>query len=406
LRREWVLNLDLKDFFPSITFPRVIGLFKKKPYEIDPPAATVLAQICCFEDKLPQGAPTSPIVSNMICAKLDNELNRLARKHRCKYTRYADDISFSRYNYDFPPALARINPQRQVEVGEELNYIIGENWFEVNLDKVRLRRRNLRQEVTGLTVNDFNNSGRPNVKRQYVRQIRAMLHAWERYGLENAEKEFLKRHDKKYRAPFKKPPLLEQILNGKIGFLGMVIGKDNHVYLRYYHQFRRLCLLNMYEELEKSKDPQQRGYLLQNLLNMMFKLYKIPAIPSFTRNEGAEQIDGGFNLESKHYLVECRWRKKPANTTQLGAFYAKVDGSGGQPMGLFLTINGWSNKVEPTLKKKPNKCIILMDGNDLCSVLTGKINLKEFIMAKCQQLTFKNEPFYGADEYLKDHNKT
>ena len=186
----------------------------------------------------------------------------------------------------------------------------------------------------------------------------------------------------------------------------MVVGNNNPVYLHYYHQFKRLCLLNMYEELEKSKDPQQRGYLLQNLLNMMFKLYKIPAIPSFTRNEGAEQIDGGFNLESKHYLVECRWRKKPANTTQLGAFYAKVDGSGGQPMGLFLTINGWSNKVEPTLKEKPNKCIILMDGNDLCSVLTGKINLKEFIMAKCQQLTFKNEPFYGADEYLKDHNKT
>jgi len=101
LGRKWVLNLDLKDFFPSITFPRVIGLFKKKPYEIPAPAATVLAQICCFEDKLPQGAPTSPIVSNMLCAKLDNELGRLARKHKCKYTRYADDITLSTCNYDF-----------------------------------------------------------------------------------------------------------------------------------------------------------------------------------------------------------------------------------------------------------------------------------------------------------------
>ena len=132
LRREWVLNLDLKNFFPSITFPRVIGLFKKKPYEIPSPAATVLAQICCFEDKLPQGAPTSPIVSNMICAKLDNELYRLARKYKCKYTRYADDITFSTYNYDFPSALAKTNSSGQVELGDELKSIIHENWFEVN----------------------------------------------------------------------------------------------------------------------------------------------------------------------------------------------------------------------------------------------------------------------------------
>lgn len=405
LRREWVLNIDLKAFFPSITFPRVIGLFKKKPYEIPIPAATVLAQICCFEDKLPQGAPTSPIVSNMICAKLDNELGRLARKHKCKYTRYADDITFSTYSYNFPSALAKINSLGQVEVGDELNQIIHENWFEVNLDKVRLRRQNLRQEVTGLTVNDFNKSGRPNVKRQYVRQIRAMLHAWEKDGLENAEKEFLKRHYKKHRAPFKKPPSLIQILNGKIGFLGMVIGKDNPLYLRYYHQFKRLCLLKMYQDLEKSKDPQQRGYLLQNLLNMMFKLYEIPAIPSFTRNAGAEQIDGGFNLEGRHYLVECRWRKEPADDSEVSGFYSKVTRSGGQPMGLFLSINGWSTNVPQLLKKNTLKCIVLMDGNDLYSVLSSTISLQEFIKAKVQHFTFKGEPFYEADEYLKDHIK-
>lgn len=405
LRREWVLNIDLKDFFPSITFPRIRGLLIAKPYEIPSVAATVLAQICCFEDKLPQGAPTSPIVSNMLCAKLDNELGRLARKHKCKYTRYVDDITFSTYNYDFPSALAKINSLGNVEVGDELKHIISENWFEVNLDKVRLRRKNLRQEVTGLTVNDFTDSKRPNVKRQYIRQIRAMLHAWERYGLEDAEKEFLKRHDKKHRAPFKKPPLLEQILNGKIGFLGWVIGKDNLVYLRYYRQFRRLCLLKMYEDLEKSTDRQQRGYLLQDLLNMMFKLYEIHAIPSFTRNDGAEQIDGGFNLEGRHYLVECRWRKKPADPAQVGVFYVKVDNSGGQPMGLFLSINGWSKNVPSLVKKYKNKCIILMNGKDLHCVLSGMIGLQELIKAKYQRLTFNSEPFYGADQYLKEHSK-
>jgi RNA-directed DNA polymerase len=402
LGREWVLNLDLKDFFPSITFPRVIGMFKKKPYEIPPPAATVLAQICCFEDKLPQGAPTSPIVSNMICAKLDNELNRLARKNRCRYTRYVDDITFSTYNYDFPPALAKINPLGQVELGDELKRIIAQNWFEVNPDKVRLRRKNLRQEVTGLTVNDFAKSGRPNVRRRYVRQIRAMLHAWEKDGLDNAEREFLKRHYKKHRAPFKKLPSLIHILNGKIGFLGMVVSKDSPVYLHYYRQFKRLCLLKMYQDLEKSKEPQQRGYLLQDLLNMMFELYGIPATPSFTRNAGAEQIDGSFNLEGRHWLVECRWRKEPADDKEVSGFYTKVTRSGGQPMGLFLSINGWSTNVPQLLKENPLKYIVLMDGNDLYSVLNSMISLQEFIKAKVQHFNLKGEPFYGADQYLAD----
>jgi RNA-directed DNA polymerase len=402
LGREWVLNLDLKDFFPSITVFRVMGLFKKKPYEIPSPAATVLAQICCFEDKLPQGAPTSPIVSNMICAKLDNELNRFAIKHKCRYTRYADDITFSTYNYDFPSALAKINPLGQVELGDELKRIIDQNWFEVNPDKVRLRRRNLRQEVTGLTVNDFAKSGRPNVRRQYVRQIRAMLHAWEKDGLDKAEREFLKRHYKKHRAPFKKLPSLIQILNGKIGFLGMVVGKDSPVYLRYYRQFKRLCLLKIYQDLEESKNFQQRGYLLQDLLNKMFKLYDIPAVPSFTRNEGAEQIDGGFNLEGQHYLAECRWRKEPADDNEVSPFYTKVSRSGGQPMGLFLSINGWSTNVPKLLKENPLKCVVLMDGNDLYSVLNSNIGLQEFIKAKVQYFNFKGEPFYGAEQYLAD----
>jgi len=403
LGREWVLNLDLKDFFPSITFPRVIGLFKKKPYEIPPPAATVLAQICCFEDKLPQGAPTSPIISNMICAKLDNELNRFARKHRCKYTRYVDDITFSTNNYDFPSDLAKINSPGQVELGDELKLIIAQNWFEVNPDKVRLRRRNLRQEVTGLTVNDFSNSGRPNVRRQYIRQIRAMLHAWEKEGLVNAEKEFFKRHYKKHRAPFKKPPPLKHILNGKIGFLGMIIGKDSSVYLRYYHQFKRLCLLDMYQELQKSKNYQRRGYLLQVILNKMFQLYGIPATPSFTRNAGAEQIDGGFILEGGHYyIVECRWRKKPADPAQVSGFYTKVDNSGGQTMGLFLSINGWSDNVPLQLQKNKSLCIILMNSIDLDYVLRGKVNLQDLIKAKIQHLSYKTEPYYGAEQYLVD----
>src|SRR5262249_40547001 len=79
LRRRHVLNVDLKDFFPSINFGRVRGLFIS--LKAAPAAATVLAQICCHRGALPQGAPTSPVVSNMICARMDRQLLSLARKH-------------------------------------------------------------------------------------------------------------------------------------------------------------------------------------------------------------------------------------------------------------------------------------------------------------------------------------
>ncbi|MBE3133112.1 MAG: RNA-directed DNA polymerase, partial [Acidobacteria bacterium] len=90
---KYVLNLDLKDFFPSINYGRVRGLLMGTPYKRKPGVATLLAAICCADNQLPQGAPTSPIVSNMICAKMDSQLQKLAEENRCFYTRYADDMT-------------------------------------------------------------------------------------------------------------------------------------------------------------------------------------------------------------------------------------------------------------------------------------------------------------------------
>jgi len=85
-KKSWVLNIDLENFFPSINFGRVRGMLMGKPYNLPDSVATILAQICCFKNELPQGAPTSPIVSNMICAKMDSELQDLAWSCRCFYT--------------------------------------------------------------------------------------------------------------------------------------------------------------------------------------------------------------------------------------------------------------------------------------------------------------------------------
>ncbi|MDR3553811.1 MAG: reverse transcriptase domain-containing protein [Syntrophobacteraceae bacterium] len=177
--RKHLLNIDLKDFFPSINFGRVRGMFMATPYNLPEKVATFLAHLCCYKGSLPQGAPTSPIISNMICAKMDSQLQRLAALNRCVYTRYADDMSFSTSRRTFPAAIAVENDLGQVEAGLELTAIIHSNGFSLHPQKIWLRRRDRRQEVTGVTVNVL-----PNLPRKFTNNIRAMLHAWEKFGCE------------------------------------------------------------------------------------------------------------------------------------------------------------------------------------------------------------------------------
>lgn len=235
LGRRHILNIDLLDFFPSINFGRVRGLLMGKPYNIEAAAATILAQVCCFNNQLPQGSPTSPIVSNMICGQLDSQLTRISKVNKCDYTRYADDITFSTNQREFPSALAEINDIGQVQVGKELESIITQNGFQINPNKVRLRNEYRRHQVTGIITNKV-----LNVRRVYIYQIRSMLHAWEKFGLENAQKEFWNQYNYKHRHPSKNLPQFVSVIKGKIDFLGMVRGKDNNIYINLY---RRLWAL-------------------------------------------------------------------------------------------------------------------------------------------------------------------
>lgn len=163
-------------------------------------------------------------------------------------------------------------------------------------------------------------------------------------------------------------------------------------------------LLLMFDELARSGDPHRRGFLLQDLLNRVFTLHGIGIVRSFTRNEGAEQIDGAFKLEGWHYLVECRWRKKLADIRELDGLKGQVDRSGRQTMGFFLSMNGWSDNVPRLLKQNPEKSMVLMDGYDLRSVLAMEIDLSNFILAKIAQLNYEGEPFYGARQYIKEYS--
>lgn len=235
INKKIVLNLDLKDFFPSINYGRVYGLFLKKPYEFSQEVAANLAKICTHDNQLPQGSPTSPIISNMICHRLDGQLQKLAHRYNCIYTRYADDITFSSNKETFNPVIAKIDfkpNEGKIFIGNLLSKIIEDNGFEINNDKIRLNYYLRRQTVTGLKVNRI-----VNVDRKMIRKINSMLHIWNRYGIANAESRFIKKYaTKKYLGK----DVFLRVLKGNIDFVKNVKGDDSYVYAKLINKFNRL----------------------------------------------------------------------------------------------------------------------------------------------------------------------
>ncbi len=239
--KRWVLNVDLLDFFPSVNFGRIRGLFMKPPFDMAPAAATVCAQIVTHRNGLPQGAPTSPVLSNFIAATLDRRLLRLARQNRLAYSRYADDITFSSNAQTFPPALATREVHASgiisVEAGDELVLAIAQSGFAVNPAKVRISSHTAYQSVTGLCVN-----ARINVGRRRVRRIRAMLHAWRKFGIEAAAREhFLKYRGARTAArPIDAERAFRNVVYGQLSFVRMVRGPDDPVFLNLCAQILEL----------------------------------------------------------------------------------------------------------------------------------------------------------------------
>lgn len=179
-RKRYVFNIDLEDFFPSITFPRIRGfLILDKNFALNPLIATTIAQIACMESKLPQGSPCSPIISNLIAGILDVHLARLAKANGCTYTRYADDITFSTNKRDFPAAIAENSQEHPNDwtLGKQLASLVKKSGFSVNASKTRMQYRTSRQQVTGLVVNK-----KVNITQEYRRQVRAYVNSLVRRG--------------------------------------------------------------------------------------------------------------------------------------------------------------------------------------------------------------------------------
>ncbi len=171
--RRFVFNADIENFFPSFNFGRVRGYFiKNKHFELNETVATVIAQTACFQNHLPQGAPCSPIISELITQTLDFRFQALARKFRCSYSRYADDITFSTNMNEFPSSIAQEDDEGTWKVGSGFERAIKSCGFSTNNKKVRMQRDYQRQATTGLTVNE-----KVNIGNYYYKGVRYCSHS-------------------------------------------------------------------------------------------------------------------------------------------------------------------------------------------------------------------------------------
>lgn len=164
LAKKYIFSIDIKDFFESIPYDKVVLAFQNIGCNID--VAKSLSKICTLNNFLPQGASSSPIVANLVCKKLDSDLCCLGQKYSACYTRYADDITFSGDTF---PQLA------------EIELILKSNDFSINNGKVRTMKRGHNQYVTGLTVFD---SVSPRVPRKIKKTLRLILYYAKKFGIE------------------------------------------------------------------------------------------------------------------------------------------------------------------------------------------------------------------------------
>lgn len=224
-KKKFVVNIDIENYFDSITFARVYGIFKSKPFNFSHPAATVLAQLCTHNGKLPQGACTSPILANLASTSLDKQLTQLAGRKNISYSRYADDITFS-FNQKKVLDIIEQNDDGSYEISETVEGIISKNGFKINYDKFRVQTKNTRQSVTGLVVNE-----KVNIDRKYIRITRSMIHRWKddkvKYALLFTTVKGYKTKDNKQAIE-----IFRNHIYGRLSFIKMVRGSDYPGYLK------------------------------------------------------------------------------------------------------------------------------------------------------------------------------
>ncbi len=293
--QNYVFNIDLKDFFPSIKIQQVRKRLQLAPFNFNTNIAWKIAGFCTISswliDKestphfvLPQGAPTSPLLTNAVCDKLDRRLHGLAKRFGLHYSRYADDITFSSMHNVYQP---------DSEFRRELQRIITDQGFTINEKKTRLSHCSKRQEVTGLTV-----GAKINVTRKYVKDLRAILHIWEKYGLDAAYAAFYPRYkSEKCKLRYDKPePDLVNVIAGKLCYLKMVKGENDPIYTKLHAQYLRLT-----EEPKATENCGKIHYIF-TMSKAEFEK-KLGVSITFDNRKQDNKPYGFFDFQDKRFIV-------------------------------------------------------------------------------------------------------
>jgi hypothetical protein len=135
----------------------------------------------------------------------------------------------------------------------------------------------------------------------------------------------------------------------------------------------------------------QRGHAFQDAVAKLFRIEDVPWEPAYRRMEA--EVDGAAEIDGWYYLVEARWRRRPAGWKDLDALRSTVRRSGRQTMGLFVSMTGWTTSAAETLRAGGDQCVILMDRRDIAAVLDGTHRLIALLRTKARRLALYGEPY-------------
>lgn len=378
-----VLNIDLEDFFGTINFGRVRGFFiKNRDFQLNPDVATVLAQIACHNNKLPQGSPCSPVIANLITNSLDIKLSKLSKSKGCSYSRYADDITISTRKAEFDKSIVKL-VNGDITLGKRLVQEISRSGFSINPKKTRVQFKDSRQDATGLVVNK-----KVSVKSDYWRTVRAMAHSQFKKG--------------SYETVNKKTGLVMKgslaELGGKLAFIDSIDRFNN--YLKKSHP------KPIYELVQHKKSASYRNRLNgREAVYSRFTYYR-----TFYANEYptilTEGVTDPIYLKSALYglrqmypnlvrrkLLDKTYKPKllfPEFDSRTKYFWDLDDGAG--------TFSKFLERFESEFhyfknQKPKNPVILVLDNDDGVGTLLGKLTNKKYPNCPVKTEDMRNQEF-------------
>ena len=258
-KHRYLLNIDLKDMFSQITVNRIKGMLVNGPYNLDEDVAKAISMITCCKGILPQGAPTSPILSNMILKMLDTKLIQYSMRYKLYYTRYADDLTFSS-NQDIAK-IVFANYPKSLDLSDELQEIFNNSRFIVNSKKTKYYAYYRRQEVTGIIVNK-----KLNIAKEKRKELRLLLYLCKKFGVISTAKRYFEKNkirvyyscDKEIEKKFSK------IMYGKINYFVNVKGNLDSIGIKFREQYNEIFNAKLKFNLESLKT--ERNIILNSIV--------------------------------------------------------------------------------------------------------------------------------------------